>query len=377
MKRKLFSAALVFIIIMTVPAVFLFFKDNGTSADDVRTQQLLAVNEIEQLAKNGDTQKLIEKAEELTLSIRYGKNDYKYNYSAVILGILGAAEITVMFLYVYFSILHPFDKLKNFAEKISQGNFDIALDYHRANYFGAFTWAFDCMRTEITKARRGEHEAVENNKTVIATLSHDIKTPIASIRAYGEALEANMDNSAEKRRKYISVIISKCDEVSRLTDDLFLHSVLDMERLKINPQRLELTGFLELAVKELSTDTNKIIYKKDNKNIFIQADDKRLMQLTENIINNALKYAKTEIEISTAVNNEFAEIRFRDYGSGIPDEDMPFVFGKFYRGRNCGDEQGSGLGLYIVKYIAEKSGGRVRLFNHSDGLEVVVEMRLA
>lgn len=376
MKRRLFSAALVFIIVMTVPAVFLFIKDNGDLAEDMRAEQLLAVNEIEQLAKSGETQRLIEKAEELTLSIKNSGNDFKYNYTALILGALGAAEIAVLFLYVYFSVLRPFDKLKSFAEKISRGDFDVALDYHRTNYFGAFTWAFDSMRTEITKARRGEREAAENNKTVIATLSHDIKTPIASIRAYGEALEANMDNSAEKRRRYISVIISKCDEVSRLTDDLFLHSVSDMERLKINPERVELTEFLETAVKELSAEGSKIIYIKGNDEIFIRADKKRFMQLTENIINNAVKYAKTEIEISAAANEEFAEIHFRDYGSGIPDEDMPFVFGKFYRGRNCGDERGSGLGLYIVKYIAENSGGRVRLCNHSDGLEVVVEMKV-
>lgn len=374
MKRKLFSAALVFILIMTVPAVFLFLGDNGAFSEDIKTEQIIAVNEIEQLAKKGETEKLIEKAEELTASIRSRENYYKYNFSSVILWAAGTAEIIAVFLYVYFAILRPFDKLKGFAEKISRGNFDAALDYDRANYFGAFTWAFDSMRTEITKARRGEREAVENNKTVIATLSHDIKTPIASIRAYGEALEANMDNTAEKRRRYISVIISKCDEVSGLTDDLFLHSVSDMERLKINPEPFELTEFLELAVKELSTDGNEIIYFKNNNPINIQADKKRLMQLTENIINNAVKYAKTKIEISTAVNNEFAEIHFRDYGQGIPDEDMPFVFGKFYRGRNCGDEQGSGLGLYIVKYIAEKSGGRVRLCNHSDGLEVVVEI---
>lgn len=374
MKKKLLSAALFFIILMTALAGFLFFKGNADLPDDVKSEQLLAVNEIEQLAKNGETELLIEKAEVLADSIQHSKNNFKYNFDAAILGALGIMEIISLFVYIYFAILRPFDKLKDFAEKISAGNFDTALDYRRTNYFGAFTWAFDSMRTEITKARRGEREAVENNKTVIATLSHDIKTPVASIRAYGEALEANMDTTAEKRQKYISVIIAKCDEVSRLTNDLFLHSVSDMDKLKMNPEVLELSGFLETAVRELSSEKSKVIYKKSNCDIVIQIDKNRLLQLVENIINNAVKYAGTEIEISAVTVNEFAEIHFRDYGHGIPDEDMPFVFGKFYRGKNCGNEQGSGLGLYIVKYIAEKSGGTVQLHNHSDGLEVVVKI---
>ena len=107
---------------------------------------------------------------------------------ALVICAAAAFIAALSFGYVYFSILRPFDKMKNFAEKIAQGNFDIPLDYERSNYFGSFTWAFDSMRREITKARACEREAIDNNKTVIATLSHDIKTPVASIRAYAEGL---------------------------------------------------------------------------------------------------------------------------------------------------------------------------------------------
>ena len=134
-------------------------------------------------------------------------------------------------------ILLPFDKMEIFAGKIAQGNFDFPLNFERSNYFGAFTWAFDSMRKEITKARSCEREAIENNKTVIATLSHDIKTPIASIRAYAEGLEANLDSTYEKRMKYLSILMRKCDEVSKLTNDLFLHSLADLDKLKIKMKR--------------------------------------------------------------------------------------------------------------------------------------------
>lgn len=230
------------------------------------------------------------------------------------------------------------------------------------------------MRREITKARSCEREAVENNKTVIATLSHDIKTPISSIRAYAEGLEANLDGTHEKREKYLSVIMRKCDEVSRLTNDLFLHSLSDLDKLKINLEKLELSKLIEETVSEITAEQNDVHFAKPDFTVWVDADRNRLLQVIENLINNARKYAKTEIDISIVSSGDTAEIHFRDYGDGIPDEDMPFIFGKFYRGKNCGGEQGSGLGLYIVKYVTEKMDGKVVLHNYKDGLEVVVQL---
>ena len=94
----------------------------------------------------------------------------------------------------------------------------------------------------------------------------------------------------------------------------------------------------------------------------------------ENLINNARKYAKTKVDISLTKDSGFVYIHFRDHGKGIPDEDMPFIFDKFYRGRNCGDEAGSGLGLFIVKYITQQTGGDIVLKNHPDGLEATVSL---
>ena len=89
-------------------------------------------------------------------------------------------------------------------------------------------------------------------------------------------------------------------------------------------------------------------------------------------MNNARKYAKTEINVTLTQNADSVFLRVRDYGAGIPDSEQPFVFGKFYRGSNAKAEKGAGLGLYIVKYIAEESGGSVSLKNCTLGLEVTV-----
>lgn len=374
MKHRFVILFLIFCALIAVITGVLFFSEKTYNTDDVKTEQILAVNEIQQLAEKGDINSVKEKADELKESIRLGSSNEKSGFQTLIAGGACIVVLGAVFLYLYFVILKPFEKLKGFAERIAEGNFDLPLNYGRSNYFGAFTWAFDSMRKEITKARACEKEAAENNKTVIATLSHDIKTPIASIRAYAEGLEANMDGTAEKRQKYISVIMSKCDEVSKLTDDLFLHSVSDLDRLKITPERIELTEFFEKAVKEIGAERGDVHYEKPDFKAVVLIDKNRLMQLTENLINNSRKYAESDIDIFLSKSEDIVRIHFRDYGNGIPDEDMPFIYGKFYRGKNCGDKQGSGLGLYIVKYIAEKSGGKVILCNHSDGLEAVVEM---
>ena len=101
------------------------------------------------------------------------------------------------------------------------------------------------------------------------------------------------------------------------------------------------------------------------------------MQITENLIGNAQKYAKTDIEVFITLSDSYAQIHFRDFGSGIPDEDMPFIFEKFYRGKNSGNEQGSGLGLYIVKYLMKQMNGDIQLENYKNGLEAIVSLPIS
>ncbi len=377
MKGKLISVTTLFSALIIIVSGVFFYMGNQANSQDNRTEQLVAINEIEQLVKMGEYEKLSEKTTELSESIRLSEEVSNVNVGIFIMCGICIVFCNLIFGYVYVAILRPFDKLKGFADKISQGNFDIPLEYERSNYFGEFTWAFDSMRRDIIKARSCEQEAIENNKTVIATLSHDIKTPVASIRAYAEGLEANLDGSPEKRKKYLSVIMKKCDEVSKLTNDLLLHSLSDMDKLKIIPEGFELCGFIENAVTEIAADHNDVRFRKPDFSAVVKADKNRLMQITENLIGNARKYAKTDIEVFITKSDGNVQIHFRDFGKGISDEDMPFIFEKFYRGKNCGNEQGSGLGLYIVKYIMEQMDGDILLKNHNNGLEAIVSLPIS
>lgn len=277
--------------------------------------------------------------------------------------------------YIYCKILRPFYKLEKYADRIAKGDFDFSLKYERDNFFGAFTWAFDHMRKEIISARQKEAQAVQENKTIIATLSHDIKTPIASIRAYAEGLEANLDADYQQRERYLQVIMKKCDEVSRLVNDLVLHSLSELERLEMREEKVNVRKVLVSTLQDLEYPYVSVREPVPDAELWI--DEKRLSQVLLNLLENAKKYAPdTRVEVWAVLMQERYEIHVRDYGKGILPEDMPFVFQKFYRGKNVEDKPGSGLGLYIVKYILNRMKGDVVLYNHEDGLEAVIWLPL-
>ena len=373
MKAKLVWITLIFAVLIVSVTAAVYFSDKSTRSHDVRSDQIVALNEIDQLTDT-DVTMAKEKISALEEDMRKTQAVEKNSSRLWLLCGVCLIFLAAVFGYIWVTILRPFDKMKDFAGEVAKGNFEVPLKYERSNYFGDFTWAFDSMRREITKARLNEKEAVENNKTVIATLSHDIKTPVASIRAYAEGFEANLDTTPEKRAKYLAILMRKCDEVSTLTNDLFLHALSDLDKLKINTENFEICSFMKSAISEIAAEQNDVRFIMPDFEVPISADKNRMIQITENLINNARKYAKSKIDIWLTKGNGEVSLHFRDYGKGIPDEDMPFIFEQFYRGKNCGGEQGSGLGLYIVKYLTEKMNGKVLLHNHPDGLEAVVSL---
>ena len=384
MKKKLITIVLIYsILLLAVTALWLHgLRKTDEGKQGSKENVNVTINELKQVYANRDDARFEEICEILADkgeqeqppdSMFSGKNGVLW-----LLAGLNILFMAILSFYLYIRILRPFKKLENYASLIAQGNLDLPLEMERGNYFGDFTWAFDTMRKEIAKSREAEKNAIENNKIVIASLSHDIKTPVASIRAYAEAFEANLYTSPEKKQKYLTTIMNKCDEVSKLTNDLFNHSLTEMNKLEVKMERIELNSFLREKIMELFVNPDDVELKlPDQKEIYVNADAKRLQQIAENLINSTAKYAKTRMEISVETDHDFVSIYFRDFGTGIPEEEIPFIKGKFYRGKNVGDENGSGLGLYIVDELARKMGGRVELYNKTPGLLVVVSLQKA
>ena len=375
MRKKLIYITLVFVSIISI-ITFFSIETHGKEEEALdKGRELVYLNEIRNEIDKGNVNNIDESLTKLENGIRERKTE---NNNKVIIYryFINIIFILIIYIYTYFVIVRPFEKMEKFAGEISRGNFDVEINYEKKNLFGAFTWAFDHMRKEIIKARSCEKEAIENNKTVIATLSHDIKTPVASIRAYAEGLEANLDHNIERRKKYIDVIIRKCDEVTKLTNDLFLHSLSDLDRLKITTREAEISKIIKDTLKELLNEHNEIIIKNEIPKANVILDKNRFVQVIENIINNSIKYAENSpIEVRAEIVDDNYILYIRDFGNGILDKDIPFIFDKFYRGSNVSDKQGAGLGLFIVKYIMEQLKGSVELYNVG-GLEVKLILSL-
>ena len=376
-KKNIISITAVFFVIITLAAIAFQINLTANNNDYEVRQQILSLNEIEKLTEIDGVSPAQSQIRQFEQSLTDSKINSDYNQSVFILWTMysvSVAFLIIVFAYVYVKIIRPFDVLNDYASEVAKGNLDLPLDYKRTNFFGAFTWAFDHMRREIIKARSCEKEAINNNKTVIATLSHDIKTPIASIRAYSEALQANMDSNAERRERYLSVIMRKCDEVTALTNDLFLHSLSDLDKLQIKKEKIAIKPLIEKTINEMAVECSDLRISGNVISAELEVDCNRFVQVLENIINNAKKYAPdTPVRLWTEKNAKNYEIHIKDGGKGIPDEDMPFVLEKFYRGKNVGNNQGSGLGLYIVNYVMKQMNGEIHLENKSDGLEVILK----
>lgn len=256
-------------------------------------------------------------------------------------------------LYIYLQYVRPFKKLKQFAAHIAKGDLDFPLAMTKGNYFGVFTESFDIMREELKRAKQGEYEANVSKKELVASLSHDIKTPVSTIKATCEILMLKLKDEATLEK--IVIINQKAGMIDALISDMFHATLADLEALKITPQE-ELSTIIRPMFDEINY-YGRIRYENELPECLIVADALRLNQVIDNVINNSYKYAGTDIHVAFCDCGESIEIEIRDEGKGVSEEEMPLLMGKFYRGSNAKGQSGSGLGLYLSKVFMEGMGG--------------------
>lgn len=300
-------------------------------------------------------------------------NQNKKTYTMFIAGIsiIQLLSFIVYYIYIYRYYINPFKKMERFASRISSGNLDIPLKMDKNNNFGAFTEAFDIMRQEIKKSRESEKAAVESKKELVAKLSHDIKTPIASIKSSSELGMAFSND--EKIEKYFKSINNKSDQINTLINNLFNSTLEELEELNINPSELKSNIIKELINNSDYLNKNKII---NIPNCNVYADRLRLQQIFDNIFANSYKYANTNIETEAVIKNEFLIISIKDFGDTIKDEELPLLTEKFKRGSNAENIDGVGLGLYISKELLRKMNGKLEIENCKPGFKTIIYLRI-
>ena len=271
----------------------------------------------------------------------------------------------VLFVYFYMGYVRPFHKLKNFAGEVARGNLDMPLSMTKSNYFGVFTESFDIMREELRRAKENEYKANVSKKELVAELSHDVKTPIATIKAACEVIEVKSAKSEGigglELHDKVQLIEKKADVVEQLINNMFHATLEELEVLKVEPQE-ELSTCIDEMFKELQVYGN-IHIENQIPQCLLWMDKLRMLQVIDNIVNNAMKYAKTDVHISYSQRDNGILIRIKDDGPGVPEEDLAKVSEKFYRGSNVAGENGSGLGLYLTKMFMEKMEGQMNCYN--------------
>ncbi|SEN93620.1 Signal transduction histidine kinase [Amphibacillus marinus] len=288
--------------------------------------------------------------------------------------ILGLLMVVIL---IYLAIINrtlvkPFQQLQHFAVNVARGDFDRPLTMGKNNYFGAFTESFDLLRDELATARQRAYESNRSKKELVATLSHDIKTPLASIKAVTELMLLQTNDN--KVKKHVQTIFSKADQIDLLVTDMFHATLEELQQLKVAVVEVSSTVLREM-IENVNFDHN--IDYDPIPPCLILTDTTRLQQVLDNIISNAYKYARTKIKIESRIHQDYLEVDIIDFGRGISEAELPLLFNKYYRGQNIAGQNGSGLGLYISKYFIEKMHGQINCYNRTDGFTVAIKIKLA
>ena len=280
--------------------------------------------------------------------------------------------------YLNRNVITPFRKMQSFAGKVAEGRLDEPLAMDKDNLFGAFSESFDIMREELSASKQRELELQKKERELVASLSHDLKTPVTGIKLAAELLQMRIEVRAENADSDITFgrdeidsmnegvdgILQKSEQINALVSDLFTSTLDDLGEFKVNC-RDEDSGVLTEIVK--SCDDKHYAVMGEPPAVIISIDKKRMAQVIGNIISNSYKYADTPINIGFSLSEGFLEMRLQDHGQGVPNDEIELNTNKFYRGKAWADSatDGNGLGLYIAKMLMKKMNGD--LTAESDG----------
>lgn len=291
-----------------------------------------------------------------------------YRRMLIMWGILLAGGL-LLFGFFYVRFIRPFTQLQTFARQIAKGYLDFPLPMRKRQYFGAFTESFDLMREELKRAKESEYQANRSKRELVAELSHDIKTPIATIRATCEVLQVKEQNADTKAK--VAVIHAKAGMVDALANNLFQASLEELEVLKVEPVE-EQSPCIREMFEELK-DYSEIHIEGDVPHCLVWMDRLRLRQVIDNVVSNSWKYAGTPVTVTFFETDQSLGIRIRDEGAGVETDELVLLGEKFYRGSNAKGKSGSGLGLYLAKLFMERMYGEIH-FWQEEGF--VVELSL-
>lgn len=267
-------------------------------------------------------------------------------------------------------IIKPMLSLKGAMMRIEQGDLDTPAKTSEKGEVGVLYDGFEKMRKRLKENEEEKLRTENANRELIRNISHDLKTPITSVKGYVEGIMDGVADSPEKMEKYIKTIYNKACDMDHLIDELTVYSRIDANQIPYQFHRMNVGDYFSDCAEEVGLDLeNKgIVFEYDFQcppEVEISADPEQLKRVINNIINNSVKYKKEDgskisLKISAREEKEVL-VEIEDNGKGISGKELEKVFERFYRtdaSRNS-SQGGSGIGLSIARKVVEDHGGEI------------------
>lgn len=266
-------------------------------------------------------------------------------------------------------IFTPINQLNTAMQNIAEGNLEYMLPTEEKGEIGELYRNYEDMRLRLKESTDEKFEHEQKNKELVSNISHDLKTPITSIKGYVEGIMDGVADTPEKMNKYIKTIYDKANDMDRLINELTTYSGIDNNRIPYTFRRINVADYFGDCVEEVGLDL-------ESKNIQLNyealiepstqiiADPEQLKRVINNIISNSVKYMNKDkgvIDIRILDELDAIRVEIEDNGMGVAAKDLPNIFERFFRtdaSRNS-SKGGSGIGLSIVKKIIEDHGGYI------------------
>ena len=268
-------------------------------------------------------------------------------------------------------ILKGIKEISNSTKKISEGDFSVRIKENNAKFLGRLANDFNQMAKELDGVKILRNDFINN-------FSHEFKTPISSIKNYAEELKNN-DLSKAEQDKYLDIIIKEATRLSNLSNSILYLSKVEKQEILTDKTKYDVGEQIRQAIllemqkieeKNLELDLDILDYK-------LCLNEDSIEQVWINILDNAIKFSDKDksLYITSYLEDNWYVVKFKDEGIGIPDDDLPFVFEKFYKADKSHSEEGNGLGLSLVKRIIELHKGSIEI-KSKIGLGTVVIVKL-
>lgn len=281
------------------------------------------------------------------------------------------------------TMVTPIQSLTTAAERVAAGDFSRKPSSDAKDEIGVLTRTFNDMADTLETTLDNLKKSEAMRREFVANVSHELRTPITSIRSYAETLQDDDDISDETRRDFLSVIVTESDRMTKIVQDLLTLSRFDAGSIEFSFQRFSLEKSIDDVYNAMQMEAQRrnhhfsVNIKNELPEIY--GDKARIEQVLINMISNAFKYTGDGgvISIVAGVTGDSVWVSVRDNGIGIPEEDVPRVFDRFYRVDKARSREfgGTGLGLSIANEIVNRHNGKISLTSQL-GKGTVITMSL-